>query len=84
MSGLLREPLSTEQMDLLRVIFDPFDSTGDWPFWQFVEMAQDRRGFDDVVGMLASLPIAGDPVLCRRAMAWSGVRIRTGRRSQIP
>lgn len=46
MTGMLREPLAVEQMDLLRVIFDPFDSSGEWPVWQYADLVLDSRGID--------------------------------------
>jgi hypothetical protein len=60
MIGSLREPLTAEQMDLLRVLFDPFDASGDWPVWQFADLMLDRRGID-AADVLASLPVAGSP-----------------------
>jgi len=57
-AGLLWEPLTAEQMDLLSAIFDPFDSSGDWPVWQFADLTLDRRG-TDAADVLASLPVAG-------------------------
>jgi hypothetical protein len=59
-TGLLREPLTAEQMDLLRVIFDPFDASGDWPLWQFADLTLDQRSVD-AAEVLASLPLAGSP-----------------------
>jgi hypothetical protein len=35
MAGPLREPLSLDQEHLIRVIFEPFDQTGDSPVWQY-------------------------------------------------
>jgi len=57
-TGLLLEPLSAEQMDLLRVLFGPFDTSGDWPVWQFADLMLDQRG-TDAADVLASLPVAG-------------------------
>jgi hypothetical protein len=57
-TGLLREPLTAEQMNLLRVIFDSFDDTGEWPIWQFADLTLDQRGID-AADVLASLPVAG-------------------------
>ncbi len=57
-TGLLREALTAEQMDLLRLLFEPFDATGDWPVWQFADLMLDQRGID-AADVLASLPAAG-------------------------
>jgi hypothetical protein len=56
----LREPLSPEQLALLRVIFGPFDATGEWPVWQYADLTLDAMGID-AQATLESLPVAGDP-----------------------
>jgi hypothetical protein len=61
MPGALREPLSPEQHHLLQAIFEPFDRTGSWPIWQYVDLTLDGRFGLDAQDVLASLPVARDP-----------------------
>jgi hypothetical protein len=61
MPGALREPLSLEQQHLLQAIFEPFDRTGLWPIWQYVDLTLDGRFGLDARDVLASLPVARDP-----------------------
>ena len=73
MPGLLREPLSPEQERLIRVIFEPFDQTGEWPIWQYVDLTLDSRfGIDTAADILASLPSAGErgPMSLSYALTW--------------
>ena len=43
MAGSLRGPLSLEQEHLIWVIFEPFDQTGEWALWQYVDLTLDSR-----------------------------------------
>ena len=61
MTGILREPLSTEQMHLLKVIFESFNQTGRWAIWQYVDLILDNRYGLDARDVLVSLPVARDP-----------------------
>jgi hypothetical protein len=61
MPRALREPLSPEQHHLLQAIFEPFDQTGSWPIWQYVDLTLDGRFGLDARDVLASLPVARDP-----------------------
>ena len=61
MPRALREPLSPEQHHLLEAIFEPFDQTGSWPIWQYVDLTLDGRFGLDARDVLASLPVARDP-----------------------
>ena len=73
MTGLLREPLSLEQKRLIRVIFEPFDQTGEWPIWQYVDLTLDSRfGIDTAADVLASLPSAGEraPMSLSYGLTW--------------
>lgn len=58
---MLREPLSVDQLRLLQVIFEPFDQTGDWPLWQYVELTMDSRHDVDAGDALRSLPLVRHP-----------------------
>jgi hypothetical protein len=60
MSGLLREPLSAEQMHLLQVIYEQFDQSGAWPIWQYVDLTLDTKYQADAADVLASLPWIGE------------------------
>jgi hypothetical protein len=40
----LREPLSSEQETLLRIISEPLLPTGDWPVWQYADLTLARVG----------------------------------------
>ncbi len=42
-TSALREPLSPEQEHLLRAIYEPFDQSGEWPIWQYVDLTLARR-----------------------------------------
>jgi hypothetical protein len=59
-TGLLREPLSLEQSQLLQVIYEPFDQSGRWPVWQYVDLTMDARHEADAADVLASLQRIGD------------------------
>jgi hypothetical protein len=59
MAKSLREPLSLEQDQLIRVIFEPFDASGEWPFWQYADLTLDSRYDLDAADVLASLLAAG-------------------------
>lgn len=62
MGEALRESLSQDQERLIRVIFEPFDQTGEWPVWQYVDLTLDSRfGIDTAADLLASLPVVGEP-----------------------
>jgi hypothetical protein len=54
----LRETLSSEQMALLCVVFRPFDATGEWPVWQYLDPTLEAMGID-AEATLDSLPMAG-------------------------
>ena len=56
---VLREPLSPEQERLIRAIYEPFDQTGEWPIWQYVDLTLDSRFGLDTGVVLASLPSIG-------------------------
>lgn len=80
----LREPLSPEQMVLLRVLFEPFDATGEWPVWQYADLTLDAKGID-AEAALESLPVTGDPGPMSRSygLTWrddSHLRPRPGAR----
>jgi hypothetical protein len=55
----LREPLDAAQKALLRVIYEPFASSGKWPIWQYVELTLDARGLE-AAALLDSLPTVRD------------------------
>lgn len=55
-TSALREPLSPEQEHLLRAIYEPFDQSGEWPIWQYVDLTLDDRFGLDAGVVLASLP----------------------------
>lgn len=71
MTGLLREPLSDDQLRLLHVIFDPFSQSGEWPVWQYVDLMLDADGVD-AADALASLPRVGEhsPVTLNYGLTW--------------
>jgi hypothetical protein len=58
--SLLREPLTPEQVTLLRVISEPFLSDGEWPIWQYADLMLDGWHDLDAADVLASLPSAGE------------------------
>jgi hypothetical protein len=57
----LLDPLTTEQKQLLAVVYEPFAQEGRWPHFQFVEMTFDQAGLDDAASVLASFPTWGPP-----------------------
>ncbi len=57
---MLRRPLTGDQLRLLGVIYEPFHNSGEWPFWQFVDLTMQRRFGVNACEVLASLPRAGD------------------------
>jgi hypothetical protein len=61
MTDLLREPLGEEQLQLLRVIYEPFGQAGLWPVWQYVDLTLDDKYGTDGGEVLASLPRLGGP-----------------------
>lgn len=71
MTGELREPLTDDQMRLLRVIFEPFDQSGEWPVWQCVDLTLDAAGVD-AAAVLASLPSVGThtPMTLSYGLTW--------------
>jgi hypothetical protein len=71
MTGLLREPLSDDQLRLLHVIFDPFSQSGEWPVWQYVDLMLDAERID-AADVLGSLPRAGEhsPVTRSYGLTW--------------
>ncbi len=54
----LREPLNDAQTALLRVVYQPFETNGLWPYWQYADIKLDEMGYD-AAAALASLPVAG-------------------------
>lgn len=69
---MLREPLNSDQMLLLQTIFDPFDQSGDWPVWQYVDLMLDSQFGLDAAALLESLPVAGHraPMSASYGLAW--------------
>jgi hypothetical protein len=59
MRGLLRGPLSGDQMRLLGVIHEPFARNAEWPVWQYVDLTLEAEGLD-AAAVLASLPQVGE------------------------
>lgn len=55
----MQEDLDPGQVALLKVIFEPFDQTGEWPFWQYVDLTFGDRYELDAATVLASLPRVG-------------------------
>lgn len=51
----LREPLTEAQDELINVIYEPFQLSGRWPIWQFVDLTLDSMGLD-ASEVLTSLP----------------------------
>ncbi|ODB80079.1 MULTISPECIES: hypothetical protein [Micromonospora] len=73
MAGSLREPLNPEQEHLVRVIFEQFDRTGEWPIWQYVDLTLESRfGVDNAADVLASLPSVGErgPASLSYGLTW--------------
>ena len=72
MTGLLREPLSADQLRLLRAIFEPFDRSGEWPVWQYVDLTLDAKFGLDAADVLACLPRVGErsPVSVSYGLTW--------------
>lgn len=69
---MLREPLNSDQTRLLQVIFDPFDQSGDWPVWQYVDLMLDSQLGLDATALLESLPVAGErgPMSRNYGLTW--------------
>ena len=59
MPGALGELLSEEQMRLLRVIYEPFGASGEYPLWQYADLTLDREFGLDAASVLDSLPVVG-------------------------
>ncbi len=74
MTDLLRGPLSDEQIELLRVIYEPFSQDRGWPVWQYVDLTLDSRHGTDAADVLASLPVTGDagPMSMGYGLTWRG------------
>jgi hypothetical protein len=72
MTGLLSEPLSADQLRLLRAIFEPFDRSGEWPVWQYVDLTLDAKFGLDAADVLAFLPRVGErsPVSVSYGLTW--------------
>jgi hypothetical protein len=58
-AGELREQPGGDQMRLMRVIYEPFDQTGEWPWWQYVDLTLDAQFGIDAAAVLNSLPAVG-------------------------
>ena len=58
MSDVLRADLDPDQLLLLRETFAPFDQTGRWPCWAYLDELLDAKGLV-AADLLASLPVAG-------------------------
>ena len=58
MASLL-DPLTTEQKQLLAVVYEPFGREGCWPYFQYVEMKLDQAGLGEAASLLASFPTWG-------------------------
>jgi hypothetical protein len=58
MNGVLRAELDPDQLLLLQETFTPYDRSGKWPFWAYLDHKLDAK---ELVAeeVLASLPIAG-------------------------
>jgi hypothetical protein len=70
---VLREPLSPDQGYLIRMIFEPFEQAGEWPFWQYVDLSLDSRfGIGTAADVLASLPGVGEraPASLSYGLTW--------------
>ena len=55
----LTDPLDDAQLTLLKVMAEPYLTSGQWPFWQYVEQMMDHLGYDDAEAVLKSLPVIG-------------------------
>lgn len=68
----LLEPLSPEQRHLIQVMFEPFDQSGDWPVWQYVDLTLDARHGFDAADVLSSLPEVGErnPMSMAYGLIW--------------
>jgi hypothetical protein len=69
-TGPLQEPLSPDQEHLLRVIYQPFGQSGEWPLWQYVDLTLDAQRDLDAAAVLASLPRLGSQGTWRYALTW--------------
>lgn len=69
---MLREKLSQDQLQLLRIIFEPFDQDRGWPIWQYVDLIMDARFGLDAVAVLDSLPAIGyhNPMSMSYGLTW--------------
>lgn len=67
MSGLLRAQLEGDQLALIQAVFEPFDETGEWPVWAYVDHVMDAKGLV-AADVLASLPAVGGRL--RYGLTW--------------
>jgi hypothetical protein len=69
---MLREQLSQDQLQLLEVIFEPFDQDRGWPVWQYVDLTMDAGFGLDAAAVLDSLPVAGyhSPMSMSYGLTW--------------
>lgn len=58
MNGILRTNLSPEQLLLLEEAFMPWDRSGGWPLWAYIDQRLDAKGLV-AADVLASLPAIG-------------------------
>lgn len=70
--GMLREPLTQDQLRLLQVIFEPFDRGLGSPVWQYVDLTMDAKFGLDAAAMLGSLPTVGvhSPMSISYGLTW--------------
>jgi hypothetical protein len=54
---VLNDPATEQQRHLREVIWRPFRDTGDFPFWQYVDLTMDVRWSEDAQVVWNSLPV---------------------------